>query len=66
MTPATGARPARELLARAASRQSVPPGDGRSGAAFERVTADGTAYLAGNKPSHAAPLCLVANPSYRV
>ena len=29
-------------------------------------TADGTAYLAGNKPSHAAPLCLVANPSYRV
>ena len=45
MTPATGARPARELLARAASRQSVPPGDGRSGAAFERVTADGTAYF---------------------
>ena len=40
MTPATGARPARELLARAASRQSVPPGDGRSGAAFERVTGD--------------------------
>jgi hypothetical protein len=45
MTPATGARPARELLARAASRQSVPPGDGRSGATFERVTVDGTAYF---------------------
>jgi len=45
MTPATGARPARELLARVASRQSVPPGDGRSGAAFERVTVDGTAYF---------------------
>ena len=45
MTPAAGARPARELLARAAPRQSVPPGDGRSGAAFERVTVDGTAYF---------------------
>jgi hypothetical protein len=45
MTPATGAPSARELLSRAASRQSVPPGDGRSGAAFERVTVDETAYF---------------------
>jgi len=45
MTPATGAPSARELLARAASRDSVVAGDGRSGAAFERVTVDGTAYF---------------------
>jgi hypothetical protein len=45
MTPATGARPARELLARAASRDSVLAGDGKSGAVFERVTVDGTAYF---------------------
>ena len=45
MTPATGARPARELLARAASRDSVVADDGRSGAVYERVTVDGTAYF---------------------
>ena len=45
MTPATGARPARELLARAASRDSVLAGDGKSGAVFERVTVDGTVYF---------------------
>jgi hypothetical protein len=45
MTPAGGAGTVRELLARAAPRQSVPPGDGRSGAVFERVTVDGTAYF---------------------
>jgi hypothetical protein len=45
MTPATGARPARELLARAASRDSVVAGDGKSGAVYERVTVDGTAYF---------------------
>ena len=45
MTPATGAPSARELLARAASRDSVVAGDGRSGAVYERVTVDGTAYF---------------------
>ena len=45
MRPATGARPARELLARATSRGSVAAGDGRSGAVYERVTVDGTAYF---------------------
>ena len=45
MRPATGAPPARELLARATSRNSVAAGDGRSGAAFERVTVDRTAYF---------------------
>ena len=37
--------PVRDLLARASSRQSIVPGDGRSGAAFERVTVDGMAYF---------------------
>jgi hypothetical protein len=45
MTPATGTRPARELLARATSRDSVLAGDGKSGAVYERVTVDGTAYF---------------------
>jgi Phosphotransferase enzyme family len=45
MRPATGAHPARELLARATSRNSVAAGDGRSGAVYERVTVDGTAYF---------------------
>jgi hypothetical protein len=45
MTPVSGAGPTRELLARASSRQSISPGDGRSGAAFERVTVNGTAYF---------------------
>ena len=45
MTPVSGAGPVRELLSRASARQSVPPGDGRSGAAFERVTVDETAYF---------------------
>ena len=37
--------PVRDLLARASSRESIVPGDGRSGAAFERVTVDGMAYF---------------------
>jgi hypothetical protein len=37
--------PIRDLLARASSRESIVPGDGRSGAAFEQVTVDGTAYF---------------------
>ena len=35
----------RDLLARASSRESIVPGDGRSGAVFERVTVDGMAYF---------------------
>jgi len=45
MTPATGRPLVRDFLSRASSRESVPPGDGRSGAAYERVTVDGTAYF---------------------
>jgi hypothetical protein len=45
MTPASGRPLVREFLSRASSRESVPPGDGRSGAAYERVTVDGTAYF---------------------
>jgi hypothetical protein len=37
--------PVRDLLARASSRQSIVPGDARSGAVFERVTVDGMAYF---------------------
>ena len=45
MTPAAAAGPVRELLARAASRQSVRPDDARAGAAYERVTIGGDAYF---------------------
>ena len=45
MSPASGRPAVRELLSRASWRDSVPPGDGRSGAAYERVTVDGTAYF---------------------
>jgi hypothetical protein len=46
MAPAAGAvRRVRDLLARASSRESVQPSDGRGGAAFERVTVNGTAYF---------------------
>src|SRR5947207_1128049 len=45
MTPPAGAVAVRDLLARASSRESIVPGDGRSGAAFERVTVNGTAYF---------------------
>jgi Phosphotransferase enzyme family len=45
MTPAGGRPPVHDFLSRASSRETVPPGDGRSGAAFERVTVDGTAYF---------------------
>jgi hypothetical protein len=45
MTRVNDAGPVRELLASASSRQSVPPGDGMSGAVCERVTVDGTAYF---------------------
>jgi hypothetical protein len=45
MTPASGRPLVRDFLSRASSREGVPPGDGRSGAAFERVTVDGTAYF---------------------
>ena len=45
MTPVSGDGPVRELLSRASTRQSVPPGDGLSGAACERVTVDETAYF---------------------
>ena len=34
-----------DLLARASARRSVPPGDGRSGSVFERVTIDGQGYF---------------------
>jgi hypothetical protein len=37
--------PVRDLLARASARERVAPGDGKSSAAFERVTVDGTAYF---------------------
>jgi Phosphotransferase enzyme family len=43
MTPAAG--PVRELLARAASRQSVRPDDARAGATYDRVTIGGDAYF---------------------
>ena len=36
---------ARELLARASSRQQILPGDARAGAVYERVTVDGTPYF---------------------
>jgi hypothetical protein len=45
MTPAAAAGPVRELLARAASRQSVRPDDARAGAAYERVTIGEDAYF---------------------
>src|ERR1700749_2464156 len=45
MAPAAGAGRVRDLLARASARESVQPGDGKGGAAFERVTVDGTAYF---------------------
>jgi len=45
MTPASGRPLVRDFLSRASSRESVPPGDGRSGAAYERVTVDGTTYF---------------------
>jgi len=45
MAPAAGARRVRDRLARASARESVQPGDGKGGAAFERVTVDGTAYF---------------------
>jgi len=45
MTPASGSPLVRDFLSRASSREDVPPGDGRSGASYERVTADGTAYF---------------------
>ena len=45
MTAATGARKVRELLARASWRDSVVATDGRSGALYERVAVDGTAYF---------------------
>ena len=45
MTPVTAAGPVRELLARAASRQSVRPDDARAGASYERVTIGGDAYF---------------------
>ena len=45
MTAATGARRVRELLARASWRDSVVATDGRSGALYERVAVDGTAYF---------------------
>ena len=45
MAPRAGAERVGDLLARASSRESVYPGDGRGGAAFERVTVDGTAYF---------------------
>ena len=37
--------PVRDLLARASSRETIVPGDARSGAAFERATVDGMAYF---------------------
>jgi hypothetical protein len=45
MTPATAAGPVHELLARAASRESVLPADARAGAVYERVTIGGDAYF---------------------
>ena len=45
MTPATAAGPAQELLARAASRESVRPDDARAGASYERMTIGGDAYF---------------------
>ena len=39
------AAPVSDLLARATGRRAVPPGDGRSGAAFERVSIDGQGYF---------------------
>jgi hypothetical protein len=45
MTPAAAAGPVRELLARAASRQSVRPDDARAGATYDRVTIGGDAYF---------------------
>ena len=45
MTPASGRPLVRDFLSRASSRENAPPGDGRSGAAYERVTVDGTAYF---------------------
>jgi len=45
MTPASGCPLVRDFLSRASSREDVPPGDGRSGATYERVTVDATAYF---------------------
>jgi len=45
MTPVSAAGPVRELLARAASRESVRPEDARAGASYERVTIGGDAYF---------------------
>ena len=45
MTPAAAAGPVRELLAQAASRQSVRPDDARAGAVYERVTIGGDTYF---------------------
>ena len=41
----SGCGPVRELLARASAREAIMGGEGRSGAAFERVIVDGTAYF---------------------
>jgi hypothetical protein len=45
MTPATAARPVQELLAGAASRESVRPADARAGAAYERIAIGADAYF---------------------
>ena len=45
MTPASGRPLVRDFLSRASSREDVPPGDGRSGATYERVTVDATAHF---------------------
>jgi hypothetical protein len=45
MTPMTAAGQVQELLAGAASRESVLPDDARAGAAYERVTIGGDAYF---------------------
>jgi hypothetical protein len=45
MTPVSAAGPVQELLARAASRQSVRPDDARAGASYERVTIGEDAYF---------------------